>query len=130
MANSLAGHAGTVLVLLAAVSAASAKQQSRFVTAEMRANALENAKKHSWAGKEQKQAVSAAERWVKMSDERLWEIVTSQELPRSVYTNPGIIYAGKKPGCPGCGDGIVRHGGYSWRSDFWNRPWKLKAPRI
>jgi len=127
MANRLAGCAGTMLVLLAAISTASAKQHSRFVTGRMRANALENAKKHSWAGKEQKEAVSAAERWVKMSDERLWEIITSQELPRSIYTNPGIIYAGKKPRCPNCGEGIVRYGGYAWKSDFWNRPWKLKC---
>jgi len=110
-----------VLLLFAAISNSQAKKCSRFVTAEMRANALANVKKYSWAEQEQTNAISYAESWVKLSDDELWNLVTSQELPRDIHTN-------KTVGCPNCGDGIVPYGNYPWRHDFWNEPWKIKCP--
>ena len=98
-----------------------AKECSRFVTAEMRTNALANVAKYAWAAKEQASAIEAAERWMELSDEELWSLPTSQELPRTIHTN-------KTVGCPKCGKGILPYGDYPWRLDPWDRPWKLKCP--
>ena len=97
------------------------KECSRFVTAEMRVNALANVEKYAWAAKAQKAAIAAAAPWVKLSDDELWDLVPSQELPRDPHTNPIV-------GCPDCGKGIVPYGGYPWKSDFWEKPWKLTCP--
>jgi len=94
------------------------KQCSRLVTAEMRANALANVKKFDWAAREQAGAVAAAEPWVKLSDEDLWQMVTSQGLPRDIHTN-------KEAGCPKCANGIVKFGNYPWKAAG---NWKLQCP--
>jgi len=114
----LAVNSGVVFLF---ASTAYAKVCSRLVTAEMRANALENAKRYSWAANEQREAIANAERWIKLSDDELWSLITSQELPRDIHTN-------KTVGCPNCGDGIVPYGNYPWKYDFWNEPWKLRCP--
>ena len=111
----------TLALLLAAVSTLCAKEQSRFVTAQMRTNALANVKKYPWARTQQKRAIAAAERWVKLSDHELWDMVTSQELPRDIHTN-------KEAGCPKCGKGIGPYGNYPWKCDCWNKPWKITCP--
>jgi len=113
--------ATTTVALLLAAADVRAKEGSRLVTAEMRANAVENAKKHDWARAEQKMAVALAAPWLKLSDDELWDLVTSQELPRDVHTN-------KLAGCPKCGKGIASHGNYPWKYDFWQKPWKLTCP--
>ncbi|MBI3947673.1 MAG: heparinase II/III family protein, partial [Armatimonadetes bacterium] len=110
-----------VLVLVTALGLASdvnAKERSRFVTAEMRANALENAKRFEWAAARQSTAVARARPWLAKSDDELWEMITSQELPRDIHTNKDV-------GCPKCGDGIFRFGNYPWERAG---EWKLKCP--
>jgi len=98
-----------------------AKKCSRFVTAQMRGNAVENAKRFDWAAGTQKAAVSAAELWANLSDEELWEMVPSNELPWDIHTN-------KEAGCPNCGQGIQKYGNYPWKIDYWNKPWKIMCP--
>ena len=110
-----------ILLMFIAASNTQSKKCSRFVTAEMRANALENVKKYSWTEQEQKNAISSAESWVNLSDDELWNLITSQELPRDIHTN-------KIVGCPNCGDSIAPYGNYPWQHDFWNDPWKIKCP--
>lgn len=106
------------IVVLLACSCAGAKDAGRFVTAQMRANALANVAAHEWAAAEQKAAVDAAARWVAMSDDELWAMVTTQELPRDIHTNKDV-------GCPNCGDGITRFGNYPWRV---GGDWRLECP--
>jgi len=66
-----------------------AKQCSQFVTAEMRRqNVLKNISKFT---------DTAAEKWVNLSDDGLWALIPSQELPRSYYINPENM-----DGCPNC----------------------------
>ena len=89
-------------LVVAVTSGASAKEASRFVTAEMRANARENVKKHSWAEAEQMKAIAAAERWLKMSDDELWDLIPSGELPRSSASTYWVSSA-LGVGCPNCG---------------------------
>src|SRR3990170_3475054 len=76
------------LALIAAfglASGASAKEHSRFVTAEMRANALVNARRFEWAAAQQKEAVGRAQPWLEKEDDALWEMAPSQNLPRGMY---------------------------------------------
>jgi len=107
--------------LVAGAHGADAKQCSRFVTAQMRANAVANAGKLEWAATEQRNAVAAADRWASMTDEQLWAIVPSQELPRDIHVSQAI-------GCPNCGKAIDKFGNYPWTVDFWNRPWTIQCP--
>ncbi len=112
---------------LAAAPRTSAKEHSRFVTADMRANALANAKKHDWARQEQQRAIRAAEPWVKRADDDLWAMVPAQELPRTIYTNRGVIYEGQKPYCPGCGEAAPAKYGRTWWKLDDSRPWKVEC---
>ena len=113
--------------LLAAASRTSAKEHSRFVTAEMRANVLANAKKYDWVREEQQRAIGAAEPWVKRADDDLWAMVPAQELPRTIYTNRGVIYKGQNPYCPGCGEAAPRKYGRTWWKLDDSRPWKVQC---
>ncbi len=115
-------------IALCVSSGAYAKKCSRFVTAQMRANALANVEKFDWAANEQKNAIAAAERWLNVSDEELWALVTSQELPRASITNEGVLYKANQPGCPNCGPEALKHGSRWWKHDTANAPWKLKCP--
>jgi len=113
------------LLMLCVASGARAKQCSRLVTAEMRANALLNVRKYAWAAEEQRKAVEAAQRWMEMSDDELWALIPSQELPRAAIM-ASVMSSHKEIGCPQCGKGIEAYG--SWKVDFWNNPWKVKCP--
>ena len=98
----------TAVALLAAAAliacgAAQAKQSSRLVTAEMRGHALENAQRLDWARSAQENARNLAAPWLNVSDEDLWKMIPSQELPRAVFIARGILYEGKKDACPKCG---------------------------
>lgn len=101
-----------------------AKESSRLVTAEMRANAVRNAAAHAWAKDLQERYVKAAEPWLNRSDEDLWGRVPSQELPRAIYLAAGILYEGKPDACPNCGKAI----GYDGRVDVWKQDWKVACP--
>ncbi len=116
------------LLLVMAASTAGAKKCSRFVTAQMRANALKNIETLDWAAGQQKSAIAGAQSWLQMSDDQLWEMVPSQELPRADITNKGVLYEGKRPGCPNCGEAALKYGMRWWKYDANNAPWKAKCP--
>ncbi len=109
------------MLLLSVASGVHAKECSRLVTTQMRANAVANVKKFDWAAREQKSAISKAQAYLKCSDDKLWKLVRSHELPRDPHTNPFV-------GCPDCGEGITPYGNCPWKFDFWNKPWKLTYP--
>jgi oligo-alginate lyase len=108
----------TGILMLSVMSMASGKQCSRMVTAEMRANALANVEKYDWAANAQKGAIAAAEGYLQLSDDELWEMIPSQELPRDIHTN-------KEDGCPKCANGIFKYGNYPWKVAG---AWKLQCP--
>ena len=108
----------TGVLMLSLMDVALGKQCSRMVTAEMRANALANGEKYDWAANARKSAVSGAAGYLELSDDELWKMIASQELPRDIHTN-------KEDGCPNCGAGIFKHGNYPWRKAG---AWKLKCP--
>ncbi|MCK5806655.1 MAG: hypothetical protein KAI66_27750, partial [Lentisphaeria bacterium] len=86
-----------LLLMPVTASVVAGKECSRLVSAQMRANALANAKKYEWAEAQQRRAVKAAKRWITMTDEELWRMVPSQGVPR----NCGVH---QTAGCPNCGD--------------------------
>jgi predicted RNA-binding Zn-ribbon protein involved in translation (DUF1610 family) len=114
------------VAFLSLFASAAAKEASLLVTAEMRARAVENATKYRWAKDLQASAKAAAARWRALSDEELCSLVTSQELPRASSVKAGVFYQKVRPGCPQCGEAILRFG------DAWQRssqqPWKLRCP--
>ena len=105
-------------LMVCVVSVAHAKEHSRFVTAQMRANALANVEKYDWAKAEQEKEIGICKHLLEMSDDALWKMVTSQELPRGIHTNVAA-------GCPSCGKGITPYGNYPWQV---GGDWKLKCP--
>ena len=114
-------------IVFVATPQMNAKDRSRFVTAEMRANVLANAKEHEWVRQQQKKATAAAVPWLNRSDDELWAMVPAQELPRTIYTNKGVIYEGQKPHCPGCGEEApAKYGRVWWKSED-SRPWKVQC---
>ena len=106
----------------------SAKDQSRFVTAEMRANVLTNAEKFDWIKRMQEDAIQSAAASIAVSDEELWKMVPSQEVPRAVYTTKGVLYDGIKPHCPECGEEApTKFQTRSWWDPAKDKPWKLEC---
>ncbi|MCK5804346.1 MAG: heparinase II/III family protein [Lentisphaeria bacterium] len=105
----------------------SAKEHSRFVTGEMRANALANIEKNEWAQQKQQSAVRKAQPWLKRTDDALWAMVPSQELPRTIYTNAGIFYKGEIPFCPHCGKTAPTKYGRTWWNFDGKAPWKIRC---
>lgn len=114
-------------IALAAASQANAKDHSRFVTASMRANVQANAEKYEWVRAQQQRTIAAAAPWLKRSDDELWAMVPAQELPRTIYTNKGVIYEGQKPFCPACGEAAPAKYGRSWWRFDDSRPWKIQC---
>ena len=91
-----------------------------FVTRKQMATATANAERYAWAAAERDAAADKARRWMELSDDALWELVTEQTVGRS--TNASVT-----KGCPQCGDGINRLGG-SFRVDVLADPWKITCP--
>ncbi|MFQ5809761.1 MAG: hypothetical protein ACE5JM_09105, partial [Armatimonadota bacterium] len=111
----------TIAVLAFGGGRSLAKTGSAIVTAQMRANALANVRRYNWAKAQQERAVASARRWIEMSDEELWRMVPSQEVPR----NCGVH---QTAGCPNCGDEFfkVKEVRYNrWAYDSARHPWKL-----
>ena len=113
-------------IVLATARQTHAKDHSRFVTAEMRANVLANAERYEWVPGQQQRAIEAAAPWVRRTDDELWAMVPAQELPRTIYTNKGVIYEGQKPYCPSCGEAAPAKYGRSWWKLDEGRPWKVQ----
>lgn len=113
---------------MTATTDGTAKERSQTVTSAMRANAVANAARHDWARGEQKAAIKAAKPFAAISDEALWALVPSQEVPRTIHTQ---LLAGndRVSSCPSCGPKILKYGNYPWRCDVVNLPWKVKCPQ-
>ena len=62
--------------------------------------------------------ILSAEKWLKISDDLLWDSIFSYELKRSHFVNSHLP-------CPSCGE-IV--GMYAWMSDPFDNPWKVTCP--
>ncbi|MEW9033802.1 MAG: hypothetical protein AB2404_13955 [Planifilum fimeticola] len=86
------------------------------------ANARKNVQQYDWARKMRDNAVQEAEKYLAYGEERLWEMVTPQSLPRSYAVNYEL-------GSPITGKEFNEKYGYrGWLADPLNEPWKLTDP--
>ena len=95
-------------------------------TLEERANALENAKKYSWAKEKVEAAKTKADKYVDEAD-KLWNIIVPEGLPR--YYHVGHKYDPDKFKCRYCGANVgAEYGSYAWIVDPLNTPFKIQCP--
>lgn len=116
-----------VLMSLAGGVLVQAKEASLTITARQRALAVQNAARFEWARAEQEAARKAAAPWLAMSDEELWDLIPSQELPRSIHVF-NVAGTNRIALCPKCREGIIPFGNYPWRTYLRKRPWKIECP--
>ena len=106
------------------------KTRSSYYTAEKVANARENANAYDWARSTKNAAASAGNKYVGMED-KLWSLVTTQELPRSYYVgyrnDPEAGYCRY----PDCKVNIAAEYGslYAWITDPLTMPWQVQCPK-
>ena len=102
------------------------KTRSTYYTDEKVAAARENVQKYDWAKALKDAAVVEADQYLAINDEFIWNMVTPQSIPRTMFhiqrTKAGTL------GCPVCGTEITKYGPYPWKIDPINDPWKLTCP--
>jgi len=111
------------VVLLVSCSASFAKTGSVMVTAKMRANAMRNIEKYKWARDKRDALIGKVEPWMKLSDEQLWKLLPSQDMPRDSIVNM------KGDGCPKCGKEHFKapYNPSRWHYDVLGKPWKIQC---
>ncbi|MFO7946612.1 MAG: hypothetical protein R6V19_07350, partial [Armatimonadota bacterium] len=95
---------------------------SVLVTEQMRKNAVKNCEKYEWAQQYRERLQNEVQPFMEMSDEELWRLPPSQEMPRDAAVNRG-------DGCPNCGEDHY-NASYSpgrWRWDFFDHPWQVQC---
>ena len=110
------------IVIVVGVMPVSAKTGSVIVTAQMRENAVRNVERYEWAKQRRDAVVSRVQRWMEMSDEELWRMLPSQEMPRDSSVNRG-------EGCPNCGMDHYKapYNPARWHWDFDEHPWQAQC---
>jgi hypothetical protein len=106
------------------------KTRATYYTEEKVAAARENVKKYDWAKSLEAAAVKEADKYLavggELNDEFLWNLVTPQSIPRTMFhiqrTKAGEL------GCPVCGKDITPYGSYPFKVDPINEPWKITCP--
>ncbi len=96
----------------------SVKQASVFYPPAAVARARENARKSPWAASTCDAIVAAAQPWMTLSDDQLWELMFGNTIKRSwmVWSNGH---------CPACKKSVPM---YQWRCDALAHPWKMECP--
>lgn len=98
------------------------KQSNLYYTVEKRKNALRNVERYSWAREQRDAACAAADGYLKLGLEAIWELVTTQPLPRSIHVH-------RELGSPVSGTALFKQfGHYGWQADALKRPWKVVDP--
>lgn len=90
-----------------------------FYPASLVERARANIAKYPWAAEQQKQIVQAAQPWMNMSDDELWNLMFGPTITRSwmVWSNGH---------CPACKNSVPM---YAWRIDALAHPWKVCCPQ-
>lgn len=110
------------LIFLLGGTLVHAKTASVIVDAQMRANAVRNCERYEWARTYRDNLLAQVKPWVEMSDEELWNLLPSQEMPRDSSVNRD------GSGCPKCGKDHFK-GDYNnpWEVDRVGHPWQLRC---
>ncbi|MFK7691572.1 heparinase II/III family protein [Paenibacillus sp. HJGM_3] len=105
----------------------SSKTKSTYYKDTKLQNLRDNLAKYEWARAERDSAVTTAAPYLAIDDQKLWSIVTSQSVSRSL----GIAtrYKLRVKGSPDPADSTIsNYGNYPWKIDVINKPWKLQSP--
>lgn len=90
-----------LLMSAGASASADGPEYSGHYTRARIANLLANVGRFNWVRERRDAAVRRAERWVRLSDEDLWSLIPSQDLPRTI--DPQMQDGVRTGGCPACG---------------------------
>ena len=121
---------GVLLVWLSSGTPAHAvRDHGGWYTQERIANLRTNCETYDWARAERDRAVAAAQTYVKLDDEFIWQLVPGQKLPRAIDVSMNVVDGTRvRPGCPVCRNKIDVHGNYPYSPDILGKPWKLSCP--
>jgi uncharacterized protein YjdB len=102
------------------------KAEPSYYTPAKVSAARENVKKYNWAKKLKDDAIAAAEKYVGR-EELLWNMVTSQGIPRSATV--GLMDAPNIFTCRYCNTNLQsKYGNYPWIVKPMQDPWKIQCP--
>lgn len=112
----------SILTLILGGSLVHAKTGSLIVTAQMRANAMRNCERYEWARQYRDSLIAQVKPYVEMSDDELWQLLPSQDMPRDSSVNRDGA------GCPKCGKDHFK-GNYNdpWEVDRTGHPWQVRC---
>jgi hypothetical protein len=115
---------------LAGWAAAAERNHGGVYTPDRIANVRRNIERYDWARAERDKSVAQAASWLAKSDEELWRMVPSQDLPRAADVTMTRHPSGPptRKGCLVCGEAIDKFGAYPWLTDLERRPWKIECP--
>ncbi|GAA3408836.1 heparinase II/III family protein [Paenibacillus hodogayensis] len=97
------------------------KTRSTYYTPQKVANARQNASGYDWAASVRSAAITAADVYVNLDPDFLWNLVAPQSIPRSYGVN-------QAKGSPVTGKEIDKYGNYPYTADPINEPWKIVDP--
>jgi len=97
------------------------KTKRTYYTDEKIAAAKKNILNYKWAREKKDFVVQKAEKYLSYGYDMIWDLVTSQKLPRSYGVNQTL-------GCPICGKGVDKYGNYPYDCDTIGNPWKITCP--
>jgi hypothetical protein len=114
----VAGAVALAIVLCVAEATQAAKTCSTFYPRHVAATVRASADRTDWGRACRDAAIAAAQPWVAMSDDDLWQLMFGPGVTRSwmVWSNGH---------CPACRKGVPM---YNWGVDAVNRPWKVQCP--
>ncbi len=95
-----------------------AQEASVFYPSQLVDNARANVARYPWAAEMQETVVAAAQRWMNLSDEQLWDLMFGATITRS-----WMVWSSGH--CPACKAGVPM---YNWRINYFAHPWKLQCP--
>ncbi|MCP4644610.1 MAG: hypothetical protein GY851_29470 [bacterium] len=94
------------------------KQASTLYSADVVARVRANAANDEWTASVRDDLVAAAQPWMDLSDDDLWDLMFGATIRRSwmVWSNGH---------CPTCGESVPM---YNWKMDAMGCPWKTQCP--
>ena len=119
--------AGFERELSVSVPVGSTKSRRSYYRDDKVAIARENIATYDWARSTKNTAVKNAGRYVDMTLDSLWELITTQELPRA--STIGFKEDPKGYTCPACGTNLqAKYSSSPWIVDPFRQPWKIQCP--
>ncbi len=105
----------------------SSKTRRTYYTDEKVANARRNIERYDWAKQQMKTVVAEADRYVELTD-KLWDYVTTQELPRAQMLTARFNDSGYTD-CLYCRKELeTQYGSRPFKRNAIAMPWKLQCP--